>query len=164
MTDPRYPIGPFQAGGKLTPEERDTLLQQIEEEPARLREAVAGLDNTHVRRRWALTENAPTVKAYEENDWAQLPDASSAPIAMSLNLLDALRIRWLVLWRLMKEEDFARTWKGPGLRLPARGRPRQAPRHLRRVRRPADPEPAADRREAGPCGGTHHPGGRLGEL
>ncbi len=140
MTDPRYPIGPFQPGGKLTPEERATLLQQIEEAPARLHEAVAGLDdaqldtpyreggwtvrqvahhvvdshiNAYMRLRWALTEDAPTVKAYEEKDWAQLPDASSAPITMSLNLLDALHVRWLTLWRLMKEEDFARTWKGP---------------------------------------------------
>ncbi len=140
MTDPRYPIGPFQPGGELTPEERANLLQQIEEAPARLREAVAGLDdaqldmpyreggwtvrqvahhvvdshiNAYMRLRWALTEDAPTVKAYEEKDWAELPDASSAPIAMSLNLLDALHIRWLVLWRLMREEDFARTWKGP---------------------------------------------------
>ncbi len=140
MSDPRYPIGPFQAGGALTPEERDALLQQIKEAPAKLREAVAGLDdaqldtpyreggwtvrqvvhhvidshvNAYVRLRWALTEEGPTVKGYEEKDWAQLPDASSAPVEISLNLLDALHVRWLVLWRAMREADFSRTWKGP---------------------------------------------------
>ncbi len=69
--------------------------------------------NAYVRLRWALTEDGPTVKGYEEKDWAELPDASSAPIEISLNLLDALHVRWLVLWRLMREEDFERTWKGP---------------------------------------------------
>ena len=140
MTDPRYPIGPFQPGGKLTPEERATLLQQIEEAPARLREAVAGLDdaqldtpyweggwtvrqvahhvvdshiNAYMRLRWALTEDATVVKPYDEKAWAELPDASSGPIDMSLNLLDSLHVRWLVLWRAMKEVDFERTWKGP---------------------------------------------------
>ncbi len=140
MTDPKYPIGPFEPGGTLSPEERAALLQQIEEAPARLREAVAGLDdaqldmpyreggwtvrqvahhvvdshiNAYVRLRWALTEDGPTVKAYEQKDWAELPDASSAPIEISLNLLDALHVRWLVLWRLMREEDFERTWTGP---------------------------------------------------
>ena len=140
MSDPRYPIGPFQAGGALTPEERTTLLGQIEEAPAKLREAVAGLDDTqldtpyrdggwtvrqvvhhvadshinaYLRLRWALTEDGTVVKPYEEKDWAKLPDASSAPVEISLNLLDALHTRWLILWRAMKEEDFARTWKGP---------------------------------------------------
>ena len=140
MTDPRYPIGRFQPEGKLSPEERATLLDQIEEAPAQLREAVAGLDDTqldtpyrdggwtvrqvvhhvvdshinaYLRLRWALTEDGTTVKAYEEKLWANLPDASSAPVAMSLNLLDTLHVRWLTLWRAMKEEDFARTWKGP---------------------------------------------------
>jgi len=140
MTDPRYPVGRFEPGGSLTPEERATLLGQIEDAPAKLREAVAGLDqaqldtpyreggwtvrqvvhhvvdshvNAYVRLRWALTEDAPTVKVYDEKDWARLPDASSAPIELSLNLLDALHARWLVLWRAMKEGDFARTWKHP---------------------------------------------------
>ena len=115
MSDPRYPIGPFQAGGELTPEERITLLAQIEEAPAKLREAVAGLDdaqldtpyreegwtvrqvvhhvvdshiNAYMRLRWALTEDGPTV-------------------------LEALHVRWMVLWRALKESDFSRTWKGP---------------------------------------------------
>ncbi len=53
------------------------------------------------------------VKPYDEKAWAELPDASSGPIDMSLNLLDSLHVRWLVLWRAMKEADFERTWKGP---------------------------------------------------
>ena len=140
MSDPRYPIGRFQAGGALTPEERAPLLKQIEDAPANLRAAVAGLDdaqldtpyreggwtvrqlvhhvadshlNAYLRLRWALTEDGPTVKGYEEKDWAKLPDASSAPIDISLNILDALHVRWMVLWRAMTEEQFARTWKGP---------------------------------------------------
>jgi uncharacterized damage-inducible protein DinB len=140
MSDPRYPIGTFQAGGPMTPEERAPLLQQIEDAPANLRSAVADLDdaqldtpyrdggwtvrqlvhhvadshmNAYLRLRWALTEDGPTVKGYEEKDWANLPDASTAPIEMSLNLLDALHVRWMALWRALTEEQFAREWKGP---------------------------------------------------
>ena len=51
--------------------------------------------NAYLRLRWALTEDGTVVKPYVEKDWAKLPDASSAPVEISLNLLDALHTRWL---------------------------------------------------------------------
>ncbi len=140
MSDPRYPIGPFQPAGALTPEERTAHLLHIEEAPARLRLAVEGLNdaqldtpyreggwtvrqvvhhvvdshiNAYMRLRWALTEDGPTVKPYDEKDWARLPDALSAPVEVSLDILDSLHGRWLLLWRAMEASDFSRTWKGP---------------------------------------------------
>lgn len=53
--------------------------------------------NAYVRFRWALTEDRPLIKAYDEASWAELPDAASAPIDISLNLLDAVYRRWLAL-------------------------------------------------------------------
>jgi hypothetical protein len=44
--------------------------------------------NAYIRLRTALTEEQPTIKPYEENLWAQLPDAKTGPIEMSLMLLD----------------------------------------------------------------------------
>ena len=142
MADPRYPIGPFKAHAKdrTTAEEKVALIDEIEAAPARLRAAVAGLDeaqldspyregswtvrqvvhhvvdshvNAYVRFRWALTEDGPAIKVYEEKDWARLPDALSAPVGVSLDLLDALHTRWLILLRAMTPEDFERRWSSP---------------------------------------------------
>jgi hypothetical protein len=50
----------------------------------------------------------PTIKPYEEARWAELPDARSAPVAISLALLDALHIRWVLLLREMGRDDWSR--------------------------------------------------------
>lgn len=144
MTDLRFPIGPFQdhARDRTTAAERSALMDEIAAAPARLREAVAGLDdaqldtpyraegwtvrqvvhhladshvNAYARFRWALTEEAPTIKPYDEKEWARLPDATTAPVAVSLDLLDALHTRWLILLRAMSPEDFERRWVNPDL-------------------------------------------------
>ena len=71
--------------------------------------------NAYMRFRWALTEDAPVIKPYEEKDWARLPDAMSAPVAVSLDLLDALHTRWLILLRAMALKEFERRWTSPAL-------------------------------------------------
>ena len=53
------------------------------------------------------------IKAYDEKGWAGLPDAMNAPVAVSLDLLDALHTRWLILLHLMTPEDFERRWTHP---------------------------------------------------
>ena len=141
MSDLRYPIGPFTPhADPTTAEQKAALMDEIEAAPARLRTAVAGLDdaqldspyredgwtvrqvvhhlvdshvNAYVRFRWALTEDGPVIKPYEEKDWARLPDAMSAPVAVSLDLLDALHTRWLILLRAMAPEEFERPWTSP---------------------------------------------------
>jgi uncharacterized damage-inducible protein DinB len=141
MSDLRYPIGPFKPhADPTTAEEKAALMDEIEAAPARLRTAVAGLDdaqldtpyradgwtvrqvvhhlvdshvNAYVRFRWALTEDGPVVKPYDEKDWARLPDAMTAPVAVSLDLLDALHTRWLILLRAMAPEEFERPWTSP---------------------------------------------------
>ena len=46
--------------------------------------------NAYIRLKLALTEDAPTIRPYFEDRWAELPEAKSAPIELSLTLLDAL--------------------------------------------------------------------------
>ena len=140
MTDPRYPIGRFQKEPNPTDEWRRARIAEIEEAPTRLREAVAGLSdeqldtpyrdggwtvrqvvhhvpdshlNAYVRFHWAMTEDEPGIKTYEEARWAELPDARTAPIEISLALLEALHRRWLLLLRSMTAEDFSRTLRHP---------------------------------------------------
>lgn len=135
-SDPRYPIGKFELPANVTPEFRRQAIQTIADTPAKMRAAVRGLTdlqletpyreggwtlrqtvhhvadshvNAYIRLRFALTENQPTIKPYAEADWAELHDAKSAPVEISLNLLDALHDRWTRLLRSLPDSAFART-------------------------------------------------------
>jgi uncharacterized damage-inducible protein DinB len=139
MTDERYPIGKFTPVPSLTPAERVACIDQIAAAPAIFRNTVTGLTdvqldtpyraggwtvrqvahhlpdshmNAYLRFKWGLTENVPAIKTYEEKDWAETPE-TRAPIAMSLDLLAALHMRWVTLLRAMRPEDFARTIQHP---------------------------------------------------
>ncbi len=140
MTDLRYPIGKAQLEGEITGERRRKWIDEIEEAPANLRAAVAGLSpeqldtpyrpggwtvrqvihhvpdshlNSYVRFRLALTEVEPTIKPYQEDRWAELTDARSAPIEVSLHLLESLHRRWVLLLRSLAPGDLARTYRHP---------------------------------------------------
>jgi hypothetical protein len=71
--------------------------------------------NSYVRFRLALTETRPAIKPYEEQLWAELPDASSGPVEVSLSLLDALHSRWVALMRAMTGEQWQRKFLHPDL-------------------------------------------------
>jgi uncharacterized damage-inducible protein DinB len=138
--DPRYPIGDFAVPPDVTPALRETALTEIAAAPANLRAAIAGLNdsqlgtpyrdggwtvrqvihhvadshiNAYIRWRFALTENEPTIKPYNEASWANLEDAHNAPPEVSLRLLDSLHERWVRLLRSVKPNDFARTFRHP---------------------------------------------------
>ena len=138
--DPRYPIGRFEQPLEATPELRRQAIEVIAEAPAKLRAAVAGLSpvqldtpyreggwtvrqvvhhvpdshlNAYVRLRLALTEEQPAIRPYQENLWAELPDAKSGPVEVSLALLDALHGRWVRLWRSLTAEQFGRVFIHP---------------------------------------------------
>jgi hypothetical protein len=138
--DLRYPIGTLQWKLVLTPEERQSAIQQIAEAPARLRAAVAGLTpeqmetpyrpggwtvrqvvhhlpdshmHAFLRFKLALTEDEPTIKPYAEAPTAELADSRELPAEVSLVLLDALHTRWVSLLRGMRPEEFARRLNHP---------------------------------------------------
>lgn len=62
--------------------------------------------NAYIRFKLALTEDNPTIKPYEEADWAQLPDTFSVPVNVSVTLLHALHRRWVALVDGISEEQF----------------------------------------------------------
>ena len=69
--------------------------------------------NAYVRTRWLLTEAQPSIKAYDEKAWAELPDAVEAPIELSLRLVGAVHQRWSALLEALPDEAFARTLVHP---------------------------------------------------
>jgi uncharacterized damage-inducible protein DinB len=140
--DLRYPVGPFEFAGTSSPEQRQTFIDEIAATPEKMRAAVAGLSdeqldtpyrpggwtvrqvvhhvpdshlNSYCRFKLALTEDHPTIKAYDENLWANTADARTAPVDMSLDLLEALHRRWVLFLRSFDEQDFSRTFNHPEL-------------------------------------------------
>ena len=71
--------------------------------------------NAYIRMKLAVTEETPTIKPYDEARWAELPDGRSAPISMSLDLLDALHRSWVVFLRALSEQQFRKTYAHPEL-------------------------------------------------
>jgi hypothetical protein len=139
----RYPIGRFvRSGGPPDAGSRAALVDVIEQTPKAIRGLVerltdAQLDtpyrdggwtirqvvhhvpdshmNAYVRMRLAVTEDTPTIKAYDEGRWAELPDARSAPVVVSLDLLESLHGRWVLFLRQLPDHDFQRSYIHPDL-------------------------------------------------
>jgi hypothetical protein len=138
--DLRYPIGPFDWNTRPAANARPELIDQLAAAAALLRQAVAGLDdkqldtpyrpegwtirqvvhhmadshaNMYLRLRFALTENQPTIKPYDEKLWAELSDARSLPVEPSLALLDNLHQRCVALMGSLSEQDWSRAFVHP---------------------------------------------------
>ncbi len=69
--------------------------------------------NSFVRFKLALTEDSPTIKPYNEAAWAETADARALPLAPSLDLIDGLHQRWVVLLESLNDADFGRTFTHP---------------------------------------------------
>jgi hypothetical protein len=135
-----YPIGRFDWHAEIDRAMRPQWIADIAAAPARFREAVQGLGqpqldtpyrpggwtvrqvvhhvpdshmNCYIRFRMALTEDEPAVKPYDEKKWAELYDARTAPVEVSLELLESLHSRWAALIGAMSDGDFLRTYYHP---------------------------------------------------
>ncbi|HEX9565649.1 MAG TPA: putative metal-dependent hydrolase [Gemmatimonadaceae bacterium] len=140
MSDLRYPVGRFSPPASVTPELRLGFIDAIAAAPDHLRAAIRGLDedkldapyrpdgwtvrqvvhhvpdshlNAYVRLKLALTEPRPTIRPYDEAQWARLPDSTAVPVDVSIALLEALHRRWVALLRAMTPDDFAREYIHP---------------------------------------------------
>ena len=141
--DPRYPIGRFAPPEIITPNDRRHAVMTLAELPEQLREAVRGLDDDNLRTpyreggwtvrqvvhhiadshmtafgrvRRALTEDWPEVHGYDEKAFALLPDAG-APVEWSLELIESVHARWVMLLQSLTEHQwhrgFRHTERGP---------------------------------------------------
>lgn len=69
--------------------------------------------NSYVRCKLIATEDNPPLKPYDQDQWANFPDAKSADIAVSLALLRGLHVRWVQFWNGLSDADFARSGMHP---------------------------------------------------
>jgi hypothetical protein len=129
--DPRYPTGKFVFNPAPTADTRRECIAAIAALPSELTAAMASARvdqpyrdggwtarqvahhvadshmNAFIRFRLALTEDRPTIKPYNETEWAKLPDNGLDP-SLSLQILEGLHQRWHAMLSAMSEADFAR--------------------------------------------------------
>jgi len=134
--DLRYPIGKWPRNPAADASTCAPMIQQIAAAPAALAAAVKGLTdaqldtpyrdggwtprqivhhiadshmNAYIRFKLCMTEDQPTVKPYNEKLWAETIDGKTAPIAVSLSLIDTLHNRWVQFLRSIDPGAYGRT-------------------------------------------------------
>ncbi len=127
----QYPIGRFKVPRGITQDLVNQWIQEIDILPKQISQAVKDLSdlqldtpyreggwslrqvvhhladshlNSYIRFKWALTENQPIIKAYDERTWAMLPDYE-APVDISVHLLTSLHQRWVILLKSLSSEQ-----------------------------------------------------------
>jgi len=135
----RYPIGKFTPPVDYTPASRTKAIGRLKELPYLLRQTSYNLTddqldkpyraggwtsrqiihhladshiNSFTRFKLSLTEDCPTIKAYDQQAWVKGSDAS-LPISSSLNILDGVHQRLVNVLENMTHEDFKRTFRHP---------------------------------------------------
>lgn len=136
----RYPIGTYKKPEKASAELIQSWINTIESFPEKIKTLTGTLDEVALNRRYrpdgwtirqlvhhcadshmnafirfklSITEEAPAIKPYFEDRWAELPDTTGAAITDSLLLLKGLHSRWTVLLRSMSETDLNREYFHP---------------------------------------------------
>lgn len=69
--------------------------------------------NSYIGFKMLLSENHPTILAYDEDAWATHPESKSADIAASLTLLQSLHERWAMMFENLSEDQWKRTGHHP---------------------------------------------------
>ncbi len=133
--DLRYPIGRPDLRSPLNADERARKIDRLAAFPARLRAVVeplsaAQLDtpyreggwtvrqvihhlpdshmNGYIRFKIGATEHLPRIREYREELWAELPEAKTGDIELSLPMLEGLHRRWASFLEALDVEVWSR--------------------------------------------------------
>lgn len=139
-TDLRYPIGQFEKPDTITTTHVQQWIDELDSSAEQLRHAVSGLTpqqwdtpyrpggwtvrqvvhhvadaqmHNYIRFKRALTEEEPEVYVWEHDGWAEMADSRTESPEVSLQLIEALNRRWVVMLRSLKAADFKRTFFHP---------------------------------------------------
>lgn len=138
----KYPIGNFKKPLEFDQKIKESYISTIQEFPSKIKSEVENLTdaqldtpyredgwtirqvvhhcadshmNSLIRFKLALTEENPTIKPYEESDWAELADCRNFEIVPSLKILEGVHQRWTALLKSLTEQDFEKTLYHPGM-------------------------------------------------
>lgn len=136
----KYPIGKYEIPEDITDALVAEWIESLESLPKRLRKLVENLSeeqletpyrlegwtvrqtvhhiadshhNSYIRFKWALTEDRPVIKAYDEKAWSDLFDAKSAPIVLSLDHLSAVHAKLVYLLKGLSRYHLQRIFIHP---------------------------------------------------
>lgn len=137
MTPPQNPAGDYTANVAPTAAQRAASIAEIAALPAKLRALVEPLSpaqhetvyrnwtvrqivhhladshaNAFIRCKLAISQDSPTINAYDPGAWVAQPDAG-LPASVSLSMLDALHARWACLLESLTDAEFARGYFHP---------------------------------------------------
>ncbi|MCI4667128.1 MAG: putative metal-dependent hydrolase [Bacteroidia bacterium] len=140
LEERKYPVGKYQAPEIIDASQRESWMMELDAFPAKFRQLAESLTadqlnspyreggwtgrqvihhvpdshmNAYLRFRWALTEDNPMIKAYDEQAWAMMTDYQNMDISASLNFLDSLHKKWVQVQSHMDEKDWLRTYRHP---------------------------------------------------
>lgn len=141
----RYPIGHLELPEVITQEHLNDWIAVLEHLPQRLEKLVRDLSgeqletpyrpegwtvrqlihhiadshhHSYTRFKWALSEDRPLIKAYQEKEWAMLFDAQTGPIDLSLDYIKALHGKLVYLLKGLTPLDLEREYIHPDGNLP----------------------------------------------
>jgi uncharacterized damage-inducible protein DinB len=139
MTDLRYPIGKYEpqpfshplrdkwlSDLKFLPDDLERAIQNLDEQqlntPYReggwnIKQVVHHVADSHmnalIRFKLGLTEENPTIKAYDEAAWARLDDVEAVPINVSITILHGVHLRLVAAIRDLSDAQWQRTLVHP---------------------------------------------------
>ena len=141
----RYPIGAMVLPDSITQQHISDWISTLEHLPLRLENLVKNLSyeqletpyrpegwtvrqvvhhiadshhHSYTRFKWALSEERPLIKAYQEKDWSVLFDAQSGPIELSLDYIRALHGKLVYMLKGLSPEDMERVYIHPDGNIP----------------------------------------------
>ncbi|TYA71448.1 YfiT family bacillithiol transferase [Seonamhaeicola marinus] len=128
----KYPIGQFECPSPVTKKDINNWITTLEHFPIKfealvkhltkeqldtpyrpggwtVRQTVHHVSDSHhhsyTRFKWALTEDKPLIKAYDEKLWAELEDSKTDPIQMSLEHIKAIHYKLVNLLKKLSDDD-----------------------------------------------------------
>ncbi|MEL1240630.1 YfiT family bacillithiol transferase [Flavobacterium flavipallidum] len=136
----RFPIGEFKKPDCITQGDLDTWITAIECFPFKIKELTKNLPvnevnwiyrpngwkikqvvhhcadshiNSFVRFKLALTEDIPVIKPYEEHLWAELTDGLDDDLTASLQIIEGVHARWVLLLKSFGEQELKKQFIHP---------------------------------------------------
>ncbi|MEO9483454.1 MAG: YfiT family bacillithiol transferase [Ekhidna sp.] len=136
----KYPLGKYDSPQEITSEILSEWIASLETLPDNLKKLVGNLSydelemqyrpgswnikqivhhladshmNSFIRFKWILTEDKPTVKTYNEEEWAKTIDATNEEIKESTHILEGLHSRLIMLLKELRPDQLKRTFIHP---------------------------------------------------
>lgn len=136
----KFPIGEFQKPDLISKNDLENWITTIENFPTEIKKRTENLSinelnwiyrpngwkikqvvhhcadshiNSFVRFKLALTEEIPIIKPYEEQEWAELNDGISDDVSASIQIIEGVHARWVLLLKSFGEQELKRQFIHP---------------------------------------------------